>query len=158
MSRRALRRAIARINERACRSWTHIEGRDIRETGIGSQDRSRPRSRNQRRTGRNPVVATRAYTTGDPTYTCLQHDFVDRCTTDAEEHVVVHFETLDAFENLDAWTHLSLSQDEGVVYKPITSVGMTGAVPTNARHACSLRWNVLKNISDNIRILAGRIG
>src|SRR4051812_33186948 len=122
MSRRALRRAIDRINERTGRSRTHIEGRDIRETGIGSQDRSRPRSRNQRRSSRNPVVATRAYTTRNPTYTCLQHDLVDRRTTNAEEHVVVHFETLDAFEDLDAWTHLPLSQDERVVYKPITSV------------------------------------
>src|SRR5215211_2722707 len=155
MSCRTLRSAITSINKWTRRSRTQIQRSDIRETRIGSRDRSRPRSRNQRRASRNPVVAARAYTTRDPTYTCLQHDLVDRCTTDAEEHVVVHLETLDAFKDLDAWTHLPLSQDERVVYKSIASVGMSGAVATDTGHASALRWDVLKHISDNIRILAG---
>src|SRR6185503_2863065 len=158
MSGRALRRPIAGINQWACRSRTHVEGRDIRETGIRSLDRSGPRRGNQRRSGRNPVIATGAHATRDPTYTRFQHDLVDRCTTDAEEHVVVHFETLDAFKDLDAWTHLALSQDERVVDKAITSIGVSGAVPTDAGHACALRSHVLKNISDHVRILAGCIG
>src|ERR1044071_5763590 len=103
MSCRALRSAIARINEWTGRSRAHIEGRDVREPWIRSEDRSRPCSRNQRRTSRKPVIAARAYTTRDPTYTRLQHDLVDRCATDAEEHVVVHFKTLDAFKDLDPW-------------------------------------------------------
>src|SRR4051794_32544576 len=125
MSGRALRRAIARVDEGTRRSRTHIERRDIRETGIGSCDRSGPCSRNQRRSGRNPVVATRADTTRHPTYTRLQHDLVDRCTTNSEEDVVVHLETLDALEDLDARTHLPLSEDERVVHKSITPVGMS---------------------------------
>src|SRR6185503_20064751 len=98
MSGRTLRSTITRINERARRSGTHIERRDIRETGIRSRDRSSPRRRNEGRSGRNPVVATRADATRHPTRARLQHDLVDRCTTNTEEHVVMHFETLDAVE------------------------------------------------------------
>src|SRR5215203_1665487 len=104
MSCRALRSAITRINKRTGRSRAQIESRDIRETRIGSLDCSGPRRWNQRRSSRNPVVTACADTTRNPTYTRLQHNLVDRCTTDAEEHVVVHFETFNPFENLDAWT------------------------------------------------------
>ena len=37
-----------------------------------------------------------------------------------------------AFKDLNAWTHLPLSQDERVVYKSITPIGMSGAVATDA--------------------------
>src|SRR3954451_10129903 len=119
MSGRALRSAIARINERTRRRRTHIERRDIRKTGIRSGDRSGPSSWNQRRSSRNPVITTGANTTRNPTRARLQHDLVDRRATDTEEHVVMHFETLDAVEDLDARTHLALSQDERVVHKAI---------------------------------------
>src|SRR5215216_5895363 len=150
MSRRALRRSIARINQWTRRSRTHIERSDIRETRIRSKHRSSPCSRDQRRTSRKPVVAARAYTPRNPTHPRLQHNLVDRRAADAEEHVVVHLETLDALKDLDARTHLPLSEDERVVYKSITSVGMSGAVATDTGHASALRWDVLKHVSDNI--------
>src|SRR5689334_7993276 len=157
MTGRALRSAIARINKRTRRRRTHIKRRDIRETRIRSRDRSGPRGRNEGRSSRDPIVATRANTTRDPTRARLQHDLVDRRTTDAEEHVVVHLETLDAVEDLDARTHLPLSQDECVVHKAIAAVRISGTVASNARHARSLSCDVLKNVSDNVRVFASRV-
>src|SRR6185503_9391749 len=137
-----------RINQWTRRSRTHIEGRDIREPWIRSRDRSGPRSRHEGRSRRNPVVATRAHATRDPMRARLQHHLVDRCTTNSEEHVVMHFETLDTVEDLDAGTHLPLSQNERVIHKSITPVRISGTVTSNARHARSLGCDVLKNISD----------
>src|SRR6185369_4047740 len=69
----------------------------------------------------------------------------------------MHLETLDAVKNLDARTRLSLSQDERVVHKAIAPVRISGTVASNARHARSLSCDVLKNISDNVRVFASRV-
>src|SRR5689334_132135 len=157
MSGRTLRTAIARINQRTRRSRMHIERRDVHKTRIRASDRSSPRRRNQRRSSRHPVVAAGADATRNPTRTRLQHDLVDRRTTNAEEHVVVHLETLNAVEDLDTRTRLTLSQDERVVHKAIAAVRISRAIAANTRHARALGCDVLKDISDNVRVFASRV-
>src|SRR5262245_53325340 len=97
----------------------NIIGRDVSETGIGSEYCSGPCRWNQRRPSRHPVVAACADTTCDPTHARLQHNLIDRCTANAEVHVVVHLKTLDAVEDLHHRTRLSLAQDERVVDEAI---------------------------------------
>src|SRR6185503_14478209 len=94
---------------------------------------------------------------GHPTDARLQNDLVNRCTADAEEHVVVHLETLNTFKNLDARTYLTLSQDERVVYKPVSPIGVASTVATNARHSRALRSNMLKHVANDVRVFSSRI-
>src|SRR6185369_16802780 len=82
---------------------------------------------------------------------------VYRCAANAEEHVVVHLQTFDAVEDLDTRTRLALSQDERVVHKAIAAVRISGSVTTDAGHARTLCWNMLKNISDYVRVFASRV-
>jgi len=117
MTRRTLRCPIACIHELTGRRWTQIKSRDVYKSRVGACYSSSPRRWHEGRTCRHPVVAAGADTTIHPTNTRFQHDLIDRCTTDTEEHVVVHLETLDAVEDLDARTRLSLAQDERVVTK-----------------------------------------
>src|SRR6185295_8360610 len=112
MSCRTLRRAIACIHERTRRRWPQIKSRDVYKSRVCSQYSSGPRGWNERRTCRHPIVAAGADATIHPTHARLEHNLINRCTADAEEHVVVHLQTLDALKDLDAWTHLTLSQDE----------------------------------------------
>src|SRR6185369_11172395 len=87
----------------------------------------------------------------------LQYDLVDRRAANAEEYVVVHFEALDAVEDLHAGTGLSLAQDKRVVDETITTISISGTVAANAGHARALRRNVLKHISHDIRIFTRSI-
>src|SRR6476619_1049028 len=157
MPRRTRRRPVARVNKRARRDRTNIESADVRESRIGASQCSSPRSRNHGGAGSYPVVCPRTDSAGHPTHARLQNDLVNRCTADAKEHVVVHLETLNTFKNLDARTYLTLSQDERVVYKPISPIGVASAVATNARHSRALRSNVLKNVANNVRVFSSRI-
>src|ERR1044071_1873732 len=100
MTRRTLRIAIAGINQRTGGRRMHVEGGDVNKTRIRSRHRSGQRWWNERGTSRHPVVAAGADSTRNPTRARLQHDLVNRRPTNAEEHVVVHLETLDAVEDL----------------------------------------------------------
>src|ERR1051326_149499 len=122
VSCRTLRIGIARINQLTGRSRMNIISRDVHKTRTRSHHGPSPCRRNQRRTSRDPVVAPGADTTSNPLHARFQHDLIDRGTTNSEEHVVVHLETLDTVEDLHARARLTLAQDEGVVDEAITAV------------------------------------
>src|SRR6185503_15693587 len=157
MSCRTLRIAVAGINQRTGRRGVHVEGCDISEPRIRSRKRSGPGGRNHRGTSRDPVVAAGADTARNPPHARFQYDLVDRCSTNAEEHVVVHFETFNAVEDLHARARLTLTQNESVVDETVTTVRISGTVSTNAGNTCALRRDVLKHIADDVRVFARRI-
>src|SRR5690242_7138460 len=69
----------------------------------------------------------------------------------------MHLEAFNAVEDLNARTCLTLPQNERVVDEPVATISITGSIATYAGHSCTLSWDVLKDVANNIRILAGRI-
>src|ERR1041385_587851 len=157
MSRRTCRRTVSRINERTRRDWTDVVGADICKPWTRARHCSRPGGWNHRRASRYPIVGSCADSTCDPTNTRFQNDFVNCCTTNSEEHVVVHLEAFNAVEDFHARTCLTLAKNERVVYESVATICVIGSIAPYAGHSCTLSWDVLKDVAHNIRILASRV-
>jgi hypothetical protein len=106
MARRTRWSAISCVNKRTRRDWPNIVGTDIGESGIGARQRPSPCRRNQRGPRGNPVVGTGTYRPETQRTRVSSTTLVDWCTAHSEEHVVMHLEAFNSFEDFHARTVL----------------------------------------------------